>query len=1052
MPRALRLFTCGALLASSVMIARGAIGLETLPPVVLTLLFLLVYVLLELLQVNLPSGIGISLGASAVITGLVLFGSSFAILLQAVGAVVIGLLLRAPREWLALNFANYVLSVASAGLVFSAVGGVVGEPFALSGLPLVLAVLALCLTQSALVGIVLSLYKARPLATSIREISRVSVALWLTTIVFSLSLAAAARAWGLAPAACVACALAVGGSLAVRRLARQTQGRMLAELVPPDIAAFSEPPGVVDSQQDVLVRLVSVMGDAAGLQPADQDALRWAALLHDTGLGESGIPDPTGEVTAPRSLSKKGGQESRQAHEHPLRASMRVGRVGNLVWVARILETHHEQYNGWGYPFGLQGEEIPVPAAILGLAEAYLALTGGRPSRPRGMGRPEALRYIRARSGEQFHPAAVKALEGSLETIKPDAGSGLRPGSPVADAVRRLRRGAAVPSLPPPPAPATPGAPIVGSDLWFRGTGGTRRFMTRLFARDPLRVFDREHELTAEWYRSLFDLGRVFSSSLSVRGISEQLAEAVHHLTTLPCAVHLVMPDGCTLEPVAARGFPEEVLPSLKQAIDEGLIGMALHERRPVTSVDVTSDSRAVFREQAAVLGVKSVLVIPLMVSEMSLGAVAVNSPTVRRFPPSEVRALDALGNLAAVALHNAVLYRKANDRLEQLNEAQAFLRTALDTVPVGIVTLETDGRLSLGNRQASEYLAALGLEVGPGAAQDIMAGLHRVLGVTTPKRALETGNPCGPDNVSAVVAGGERFFRVWASPLQDVDGVTTGVLVVLEDVSKSQRLEAEIRRTEKLAAIGEVAAKAAHEIRNPITSILGFLQLMGLYCPVRDEWGECTRYVNRASDEIGRLGEIARSMLTLAGPARPALAADDLSGPVMETIELLAGKASEQGVSLEGPAGPTGVTARFDSRQMRQVLLNLAQNALDAVVGPGGPVPGRRKVAVTLGYTRRDGRRLAFIQVRDNGPGVPDEDRTRLFTPFYTTKELGTGLGLPVSRSIVEAHNGTLDVRSGRGRGAVFEILLPASATARADDRAADASPEPDGGSLPPS
>jgi signal transduction histidine kinase len=565
-------------------------------------------------------------------------------------------------------------------------------------------------------------------------------------------------------------------------------------------------------------------------------------------------------------------------------------------------------------------------------------------------------------------------------------------------------------------------------------------------------VFYREHELTAEWYRSLFDLGRVFSSSLSVREISEQLAEAVHHLTTLPCVVHLVMPDGCTLEPAAARGFPEEVLLNLKQGIGEGLMGMALHERRPVTSVDVASDARAAFRERAAVLGVKSLLVIPLLVSELPLGAVAVTSPTVRRFQPSEVRALDALGNLAAVALHNAVLYRKASDRLEQLNEAQSFLRTVLDTVPVGLVTLETDGHLSLGNRQASEYLAALGLEVGPGATQDIMAELHRVLGVTTPKRALETGSPCGPDNVSAVVAGGERFFRVWASPLQDAGGEPTGVLVVLEDVSKSQRLEAEVRRTEKLAAIGEVAAKAAHEIKNPITSILGFLQLMGLYCPVRDQWGECTRYVNRASDEIGRLGEIARSMLTLAGPVRPALAAGDLSRPVMETIELLAGKASEQGVSLEGPAGPTGVTARFDSRQMRQVLLNLAQNALDAVAGPGGPVPGRRKVAVTLGYTRRDGRRLAFIQVRDNGPGVPDEDRTRLFTPFYTTKELGTGLGLPVSRSIVEAHNGTLDVRSGHGRGAVFEILLPASTTARSGDGAADVSPEADGGALPPS
>jgi len=127
--------------------------------------------------------------------------------------------------------------------------------------------------------------------------------------------------------------------------------------------------------------------------------------------------------------------------------------------------------------------------------------------------------------------------------------------------------------------------------------------------------------------------------------------------------------------------------------------------------------------------------------------------------------------------------------------------------------------------------------------------------------------------------------------------------------------------------------------------------------------------------------------------------------------------------------AGPTGEVfeADFDPAQLRQVLLNIIQNAVDAVSGPGGPPPGQRRVEVSLGRVGRDSRRHVVISVKDNGPGVKPADRNRIFTPFFTTKETGTGLGLPVCKGIIEAHGGRIEVSSPRGEGAEFRIVLSA-------------------------
>ncbi len=989
-------------------------------PVLLSLaFFLLARAAVEISQVVLSSGLGLSVGSALALSAMWWLGVPAGLVLQGAGTLLVGLLQRARPDRIRVNFFLSVLPVAFAGFVLSQLAGV-GWLHGLGLLRLGAGVTAYCLLQVLLNVVTFSLYKGRPLRSCLEDVWGRPVVIEALVAAAAVPLVLAIQTFGLLPSLAVVVAVSLAALGYLRRAVRRSQQRVLGDLVAPAVDARPEHPEAA-SRVDELVRAVSAVGEAAGLGPDDLDALRWAALLHDTGLTEAA-------AEAAASVEPLTDDQLRQIREHPLRASMRVGQIGNLLWVARILETHHEHYNGWGYPFGLRGEDIPLPAAILGLVEAYLALTSVRPYRPQVATPEEALRRVKTLAGEQFHPAAVAALERALASGALSADGRVPSSQVLAEAIARLRRVVETPGL-----SRHRGLAVAGSDIWLKGTGGLGRFLQRLFARDPLKVTHIERPLAAEWYRSLFDLGRVFSASLDPGVIARQLAGAVHHLTTLPCVIHLVQEGGQVLATAASSGYPAGALPEPVQSVHEGLMGLAFSEKRPVTSVDVSRDPRAVFQERAEEVGLKSFLAVPLVVSEMPLGIIAVHSPTERRFHPSEVQALTALGNLAALALHNAFLYRKASDRLEQLVRTQLSLRAVLDTVPDGILALTKDGVLSLSNRRANEYLRALGLDPAGGGPADLVRGLEDRLGAAAPRKALAVARTQGPDTVSAKLPSGERFFEVWASPLEDAAGTVTGVLVVLSDVTEAKRLETEVRRNEKLAAVGEVAARAAHEIKNPLASLQGFAQLMELYCPVREQWEECSKYVRHISSELERLMEITQSMLTLARPTIPKLVLADLAGPVAETVAALSGKASAQGTVLKGPDEKSAVVLHHDPRLVRQVALNLIQNALDAVSGPGGPPPGSRRVTVTVGFTRREGKRYAFVQVRDNGPGVRPDDRTRLFTPFFTTKETGTGLGLAVSRGIAEAHGGVLQARRGRGNQTVFEVLLSVDATAAA-------------------
>ncbi|HET6436802.1 MAG TPA: ATP-binding protein [Anaeromyxobacter sp.] len=233
------------------------------------------------------------------------------------------------------------------------------------------------------------------------------------------------------------------------------------------------------------------------------------------------------------------------------------------------------------------------------------------------------------------------------------------------------------------------------------------------------------------------------------------------------------------------------------------------------------------------------------------------------------------------------------------------------------------------------------------------------------------------------------------------------------------RQVQAELERFDRVSTMGELAGSLAHEIRQPIAAALTNARtcLRWLDRPEPD-LAEARAAAGRAADDATRAAEIVTRVRSLFQRAVPRRERTDVNAVVEEIVSVLGGEARRQSISIRTEAGADLPPVTADRIQLQQVLMNLISNAIDAMRAAAPP----RQLTIS---TREEGS-ACLISVADTGPGLPPEQADRIFQPFFTTKAHGTGMGLAISRSIVESHGGKLWAEPGRGGGAVFQFTLP--------------------------
>ena len=375
---------------------------------------------------------------------------------------------------------------------------------------------------------------------------------------------------------------------------------------------------------------------------------------------------------------------------------------------------------------------------------------------------------------------------------------------------------------------------------------------------------------------------------------------------------------------------------------------------------------------------------------------------------------------------------------MEDLSVGEAWRKVVLESVGDGIVTIDSDGKILSFNPAAERMFGFSAGEVLGKKVNLLMPSPDREQHDGYVRRYLETGEAriIGREReVEALRKDGRRFPAGIMVTEIGTDGPRLFIGIV-RDITERKRYEAELlryrthleelvaertrqleasfqqlRAAERLASVGELAAKIAHEIKNPIAGIYAAVQLLAREVPPGDPKGEVFENVMQ---EIRRLDETMQDLLRFARPVPPSRTAVELGHFLKDLAESLKRNptVAKHRIRIEAPEG---LVLDLDPLLMGQVFGNLILNACQAMDRTG---------SVRVTAKAKDGK--ARIEVADTGPGIPPDILPSIFDPFFTTKSKGTGLGLSIARKNVEAHAGTITVQSAVGKGTTFLIVLP--------------------------
>ncbi len=512
-------------------------------------------------------------------------------------------------------------------------------------------------------------------------------------------------------------------------------------------------------------------------------------------------------------------------------------------------------------------------------------------------------------------------------------------------------------------------------------------------------------------FRALIDVGKELAAITDLDHLLPRILEISREVFHFENAIiRLLSDDGKMLQSVASFGYSKEVVDN-PILLGQGIMGKAAKFGKPYLIQNLSQADGYIPGIEAAC----SELAVPLIARDRVIGVFNVESQRPEAFSANDSDALSILAGQAAVAIDNAHLYRdlcrvsREKENLNHLNEK------ILSSVGIGLYTIDrkmqitswNDSMVKMSGVAAEKAIGSPLLKLFPSLEQEKIADRLR--------RVLSSGRPENLRLLHRGLAGENRLQKRCLAPLKE-KGKTIGAVVVVEDITEFEQLLAQTIQSEKLAEVGRMSAGIAHEINNPLAVISYACQLL-----VEEEGytTEQSELLQRIGNEVGRLKNLTSELLSYSGNHEGLRELTDLNKTIRDVVALLSYELNKEQIQLVEDFGDLPMIT-IDISKFKQIFINLVLNAVQAMESGGclristGCLPDNR----------------IFVRFCDNGPGVSDALKDKIFEPFFTARKdgSGTGLGLYLCRKIIAEYKGRLTVADAPAGGSCFELNLPTS------------------------
>jgi len=436
---------------------------------------------------------------------------------------------------------------------------------------------------------------------------------------------------------------------------------------------------------------------------------------------------------------------------------------------------------------------------------------------------------------------------------------------------------------------------------------------------------------------------------------------------------------------------------------EETILTKTVREKKFFNVKDINQEplSDAVLTQQ---LGTEAYAVVPLISRDTVNGVLWVDNYFNKKpISDEDMKFLAAFANHVATAIESARLY-------EQIALAEKELANIFESIPDMVYFISSDYLIRNINKAVCKRLGKQPEEIIGEKCYKILHGMDEPWGECPHRKTIESKM----ENVREVedhYLGGT--FISSSSPIFNMKGELIGTVHVLRDISELKRLQERLVMTERMAALGEVAAKVAHEIRNPLISVGGFAKRLE-----KKLSGNLKEYADIISKEVERLERILNEILGFVREMRIVKESVTAEKLIDDIISLIQSDIEDRDIVIVRESdGP--VELYVDPGRMKEALLNIMTNAIQAIVSNG-------TISIKT-YVKGNG---ALIEIMDTGEGIDDKDMPFIFDPFFTTKKIGTGLGLSITRRIIEEHKGRIEVESSPGIGTTLRLFMPLNTT----------------------